>query len=123
MAHEIRGVRWGGRAVATGVIALGLLLGASPVQGQFDDAYGAAVAVVDGRIAVLCFHGIPAIEHPWVHTDPAAFETYMKYLKDEGCTVIAMRDLGRYVDPRKRPHKDDPYVPVRKRTEDLRNSK
>ena len=69
----------------------------------------------DGKITVLCFHGIPGIEHPWVSTDLKDFEKYMQYLKDEDCTVIAMRDLAKYVNPNHRPHKADPYQPIRKR--------
>lgn len=67
----------------------------------------------DGKIAVLCFHGVPALLHPWVNTDPEDFKKYMKYLQDEGCHVIAMRDLVQYVDPARRP--DDPYRPIRQR--------
>ncbi|MDC0064912.1 ankyrin repeat domain-containing protein [Verrucomicrobia bacterium] len=74
----------------------------------------------DGKITVLCFHGIPAIEHPWVNTDLKDFEMYMQYLKDEGCTVIAMRDLAKYVNPNHRPHKADPYQPVRKRVAEMK---
>ena len=74
----------------------------------------------DGKITVLCFHGIPAIEHPWVSTDLKDFEKYMQYLKDEGCTVIAMRDLAKYVNPYHRPHKADPYQPVRKRVAEMK---
>jgi peptidoglycan/xylan/chitin deacetylase (PgdA/CDA1 family) len=74
----------------------------------------------DGKITVLCFHGIPAIEHPWVSTDLKDFEKYMQYLKDEGCTVIAMRDLAKYVNPNHRPHKADPYQPVRKRVAEMK---
>ena len=74
----------------------------------------------DGKITVLCFHGIPAIEHPWVSTDLKDFEKYMQYLKDEGCTVIAMRDLAKYVNPNHRPNKADPYQPVRKRIEEMK---
>lgn len=51
----------------------------------------------DGKIAVITFHGEPDIKHPWVNTDPAKFEAYMQHLKDEGCTVIAMRDLAKYL--------------------------
>jgi len=74
----------------------------------------------DGKITVLCFHGIPAIEHPWVSTDLEDFEKYMQYLKDEDCTVIAMRDLAKYVNPNHRPHKEDPYQPVRKRVAEMK---
>ena len=74
----------------------------------------------DGKITVLCFHGIPAIEHPWVSTDLEDFEKYMQYLKDEDCTVIAMRDLAKYVNPNHRPHKADPYQPIRKRVAEIK---
>ena len=74
----------------------------------------------DGKITVLCFHGIPAIEHPWVSTDLEDFEKYMQYLKDEDCTVIAMRDLAKYVNPSHRPHKEDPYQPIRKRVAEIK---
>lgn len=67
----------------------------------------------DGKIAVLCFHGVPALDHSWVHCDPEDFKNYMAYLKKAGCTVIAMRDLAKYVDPSQRP--SDPYAPIRAR--------
>jgi peptidoglycan/xylan/chitin deacetylase (PgdA/CDA1 family) len=54
----------------------------------------------DGNVAVMTFHGVPDLKHPWVNTEPARFETYMQYLKDEGCKVIAMRDLEKYLAPR-----------------------
>lgn len=53
----------------------------------------------DGRIAVVQFHGVPDVAHPWVHTPPEQFREYMAYLKEHGFNVIAMRDLARYVDP------------------------
>jgi peptidoglycan/xylan/chitin deacetylase (PgdA/CDA1 family) len=62
------------------------------------EQFKAAVAQAkDGKIAVMTFHGVPDIKHPWVNTDPAKFESYMQHLKDEGCTVIAMRDLKKYM--------------------------
>jgi len=61
----------------------------------------------DGKISVLSFHGVPVIEHPWVSTSLKDFEKYMQCLKDEGCTVIAMRDLSKYVSANYRPHKAD----------------
>ena len=64
-----------------------------------DDFKRAVAQARDGRIAVLQFHGVPDNEHPWVHTPPALFEEYLKHLHDEGCRVIALRDLARYVDP------------------------
>ena len=79
----------------------------------FEDLVWAVGQAKDGKIAVLTFHGVPAVEHPWVHTDPKDFIRYMDYLKEQGCTVIAMRDLVRYVDPNVGP--DDPYAPIRNR--------
>lgn len=61
---------------------------------QFKAAVAQAKA---GKIAVMTFHGVPDIKHPWVNTDPEKFDAYMQHLKDEGCTVIAMRDLAKYV--------------------------
>ena len=57
----------------------------------------------DGRIAVLQFHGVPDGEHPWVNTPRERFEEYMAWLHAEGFTVIAMRDLARYVDEKSLP--------------------
>ena len=79
----------------------------------FEDLVWAVHQAKDGKIAVLTFHGVPAVQHPWVHTDPEDFIRYMDYLKEQGCTVIAMRDLLRYVDPNVGP--DDPYAPIRNR--------
>lgn len=57
----------------------------------------------NGRIAIVQFHGVPDIAHPWVHTPPERFAEYMAYLKDGGFNVIAVRDLARYVDPAVQP--------------------
>jgi hypothetical protein len=77
-----------------------------------DDLQWAVAQARDGRIAVLCFHGVPDIDHAWVHTDPAAFTSYMDCLRDGGCTVIAMRALEGYVDPLQPP--DDPNATLEK---------
>lgn len=62
------------------------------------EQFKAAVAqALDGKIAVMTFHGVPDIKHPWVNTDPSKFEAYMQHLKDEGCTVVAMRDVVKYL--------------------------
>src|SRR6185295_6546074 len=53
-----------------------------------------------GRIAVLQFHGVPDTAHAWVNSTQESFEAYMKYLATHGYTVIAMRDLAKYVDPK-----------------------
>ncbi|MGI9242103.1 MAG: polysaccharide deacetylase family protein [Verrucomicrobiales bacterium] len=77
---------------------------------DMEDLKWAVSQAKEGEIAVLCFHGVPALDHPWVHCDPEDFKKYMRYLKAEGCTVIAMRDLVQYVDPARGP--DDPYAPI-----------
>ena len=87
---------------------------------KMEDLKWAVDQAKDGKITVLCFHGIPAIEHPWVSTDLKDFEKYMQYLKDEGCTVIAMRDLAKYVNPNHRPQKADPYQPIRTRVAEMK---
>lgn len=64
-----------------------------------DDFQRAATQAEYGRIAVLQFHGVPDLAHPWVHSPVERFEEYMQYLADQKYTVIAMRDLSKYVDP------------------------
>jgi len=78
-----------------------------------DDFKQAVAQARDGRIAVLQFHGVPDREHPWVHTPPERFEQYLKHLQAEGCQVIALRDLARYVDPAR--HPADPMTIIRER--------
>ena len=64
------------------------------------EQFKAAIAQArEGKIAVITFHGVPDIRHPWVDTDPAKFEAYLTALKEAGCQVIAMRDLARYLPP------------------------
>lgn len=81
---------------------------------DFEDLVWAVDQARDGKIAVLTFHGVPALEHPWVHAAPENFLRYMDYLQARQCTVIAMRDLIRFVDPAIGP--SDPYDPIRRRT-------
>jgi len=66
-----------------------------------------------GRIAVLQFHGVPDAEHPWVHTPPDRFRQYMEYLADKDYTVIALRDLAKYVHPGSAPL--DPELVIKDR--------
>ena len=63
----------------------------------FEDLVWTVEQAKDGKIAVLTFHGVPALEHPWVNISPEMFRTYMDYLRDNSCTVIALRDLATYV--------------------------
>jgi hypothetical protein len=65
------------------------------------EQFKAAVAkAVPGKIAVMTFHGVPDLKHPWVSTDQAKFESYLAHLKQEGCRVVALRDVERYLKPR-----------------------
>ena len=50
--------------------------------------------VNSGQTVVLQFHGVPDIVHPWVHTPPDQFRTYMEYLKQSGFRTLALRDLA-----------------------------
>lgn len=62
------------------------------------EQFKAAVAQArDGKIAVMTFHGVPDTKHPWVNTDPAKFEAYLRHLKETGCKVVALRDLVKYL--------------------------
>lgn len=66
------------------------------------EQFKAAVAQArDGKIAVMTFHGVPDIRHPWVNTDATKFESYMAHLKQEGCRVVALRDLAKFVASKK----------------------
>lgn len=71
--------------------------GASGPHWGFDDLIWAVEQAKDGKIAVLTFHGVPDLDHPWVHTEPANFERYMGYLAEQDCTVVALRDLSEYL--------------------------
>lgn len=73
----------------------------------------AAEQARDGKIAVIQFHGVPDVEHPWVHTSPEQFESYMAYLKENGYRVVALRDLAPYVNGLPKP--SDPFAPINSR--------
>lgn len=78
-----------------------------------EDFRRAVDVATNGRIAVVQFHGVPDRDHPWVHTEPKQFEAFMTYLKDGGFTVIALRDLARFVDASVGPA--DPFSVIRRR--------
>lgn len=79
-----------------------------------EDFQRAVALARNGRIAVLQFHGVPDRDHPWVHTPPEMFERYMEYLQQEGCRVIALRDLARFVDPKQWPADPSAIIEARK---------
>ena len=64
----------------------------------FDDFLRAVLQAELGRISVLQFHGVPDGAHDWVSTSADKFRVYMHYLKVNGFRVIALRDLGQYID-------------------------
>jgi peptidoglycan/xylan/chitin deacetylase (PgdA/CDA1 family) len=51
---------------------------------------------VAGRAVVIQFHGVPDPAAPHLSTDPQTFREFVSVLVEEGCNVIAMRDLLRY---------------------------
>src|SRR5262245_15526508 len=64
-----------------------------------DDLKAAVVQARHGKIAVLQFHGVPDTAHDWGSTKTEQFEAFLKHLAENRYTVIALRDLARYVDP------------------------
>jgi len=62
------------------------------------DIYAAFNQAKDGKIVVLTVHGVPDEAHPWVNTPLNLFEGYLKYLHDNHFTVIALRDLKKYIN-------------------------
>ena len=73
----------------------------------------------DGKIAILQFHGVPDTAHAWVNTGKEQFESFLDYLAREKFTVIALRDLAKYVDREKLP--EDPLKVIRERQELLKD--
>ncbi len=64
---------------------------------KFEDFVAAVAKAKDGKVAVLTFHGVPDEQHPWVNTNFADFEKYMAHLKEQGCKVVALRELTKYL--------------------------
>ena len=72
--------------------------GASGPNWDFDDFLWALDLAQDGKAAVFTFHGVPDLDHSWVHTEPEFFERCVQHWVDHDYTVIAMRDLANYVE-------------------------
>jgi peptidoglycan/xylan/chitin deacetylase (PgdA/CDA1 family) len=89
------------------------IAGAAGPKWQIADFITAVEKARAGRIAVLAFHGVPDLDHPWVSTEPERFAAYMSYLHEHQYTVIALRDLARYVAPGGGPR--DPLEPIERR--------
>ena len=64
-------------------------------KGQMMEALGKAEK---GKIVVLTIHGVPDVEHPWVNTPPELFREYLQFLSENRFTVVALRDLHKYMD-------------------------
>src|SRR4051812_26788007 len=64
-----------------------------------DDFKRAVSQARGGKIAVIQLHGVPDTAHSHVNTPTPLFESYIKYLAENGYRVVALRDLARYVDP------------------------
>ena len=60
----------------------------------FDDFKRSIDQATDGNVCVLTLHGVPDLDHAWVHTEAERFEFYIDYLRENNCTVIALRDLS-----------------------------
>ena len=73
----------------------------------------------NGKIAILQFHGVPDTAHAWVNTGKEQFESFLDYLAREKFTVIALRDLAKYVDGSQVP--EDPLKVIRERQELLKD--
>ncbi|MBI2477118.1 MAG: polysaccharide deacetylase family protein [Planctomycetia bacterium] len=81
---------------------------------ELADFIRAAEQANHGRIAVLQFHGAPDTAHDWVSTPRERFESYMRYLAGNDFTVIALRDLVKYVDPTIAPQNADGVIADRR---------
>jgi len=71
-----------------------------------------------GKIAILQFHGVPDTAHAWANTPPDQFEHFLEYLSKEKFSVIALRDLAKYVDKGQVPA--DPLQVIRERQQVLK---
>ncbi len=78
------------------------------------DFIRAAEQARDGHIAILQFHGVPDTAHDWVSSNEQNLEAYLKYLKLENYRVIALRDLGEYVNPSVKPADPNAIIEARK---------
>ncbi len=50
-----------------------------------------------GQIIIFTIHGVPDIAHPDYTTSEAVFVKYLDYMKDNNFKVIALKDLGQYI--------------------------
>jgi peptidoglycan/xylan/chitin deacetylase (PgdA/CDA1 family) len=88
---------------------------------SLDDFTRALGRARPGTVPVLQFHGVPDRAHPWVNTPTDRFVSYMRYLKTNGYTVLAMRDLDRFVGTDAKPANPQEIIDerIRQRTRKL----
>jgi peptidoglycan/xylan/chitin deacetylase (PgdA/CDA1 family) len=80
--------------------------------GWSDEHFGQVLSQArDGKAVVLQFHGVPDPQNVLLSLTPGRFLHWMQMLKDGGFHVIAMRDLGDYVDSSPLP--SDPMTKIR----------
>ena len=77
---------------------------------EFKDFKRAVDQAKFGRIAVLQYHGVPDIAHPWVNSKRELFERCMAYLAENQFHVMALRDLEKFVDPTRAPEAPDAVI-------------
>ena len=69
---------------------------ATPIQGSDDSLFLRAIGYAnDLHPAVILFHGVPDLVHPWVHTPPECFARWMQHLHDHEYRVIGMAQAVR----------------------------
>ena len=72
--------------------------GASGPHWSEDDFKWSLDQARDGCATVLTFHGVPDLDHPWVHTEPEVFESTVRYLSDNDFTVVSLRSCTTYIE-------------------------
>lgn len=73
---------------------------------MLEDFQRAVAKAVPGRAVVIQFHGVPDPLNRVLSVSPRTFARWMDWLDEEGCRVVALRDLDPYVDRANLP--DDP---------------
>jgi peptidoglycan/xylan/chitin deacetylase (PgdA/CDA1 family) len=68
-----------------------------------DDFRKVVAPAREGTAIVLQFHGTPDGAHPFCSTPADRFKEFLDYLAREQYTVVAMRDLEKYIDVSQKP--------------------
>ena len=70
-------------------------LPAYPIHDDAPEQFDAALAEVrQGHEVILCYHGVPDLVHPWVHTSPENFARQMTQLREANATGMSLTYLG-----------------------------